>query len=196
LVFSATGTTAGSSTSSTSDVVVGQTITSQTGSLSAGKYTGYANQSVVDPKNNVKVGHFTITAASSEDVNISSVDIMPQLVSGTSFDGGELDDSYVVIKNDLGATIYTSPIKAAMSESASSSFSTNFTLPKNKTYQVEVWANVDSGITATDAVRLVFSATGTTAGSSTSSTSDVVVGQTITSQTGSFHLQVQCQILS
>ena len=168
-----------------SSVKTGTALTIKTGSLSAGKYTGYANQSVVDPKNNVKVGHFTITAASSEDVNISSVDIMPQLVSGTSFDGGELDDSYVVIKNDLGATIYTSPIKAAMSESASSSFSTNFTLPKNKTYQVEVWANVDSGITATDAVRLVFSATGTTAGSSTSSTSDVVVGQTITSQTGS-----------
>ncbi|MDP4001707.1 MAG: hypothetical protein Q8P69_01530 [bacterium] len=164
---------------------LGTSLTVKTGSLSAGKYTGYANQSVVDPKNNVKVGHFTITAASSEDVNVSSVDIMPQTVSGTSFDGGELDDSYVVIKNDLGATIYTSPVKAAMSESASSSFSTNFTLPKNKTYQVEVWANVESGITATDAVRLVFSATGTTAGSSTSSTSSVAVGQTITSQTGS-----------
>lgn len=167
-----------------SAATAGSTLTIKTGSLSAGKYTGYANQSVVDPKNNVKVGHFTITAASSESINMSSLDIMPQTVTGTSFDGGELDDSYVKVYNDAGNLIYTSPVKAAMSESASSSFAVSFSLPANKTYQVEVWANIETGVTAADSVRLAFSATGTTAGSSTSSTSGVVAGQLITSQDG------------
>ncbi|MEK7589190.1 MAG: hypothetical protein AAB479_00980 [Patescibacteria group bacterium] len=162
----------------------GTSLTIKIGSLTAGKYTGYANQSVVDPKNNVKVGHFTLTAASSESVNVSSIDIMPQLVTGVTFDGGELDDSYIKVWNDAGSLVYTSPVKAIMSESASTSFAVNFSLPANKTYQIEVWANVEAGITALDAVRLAFSATGTTAGSSTSTTSSVVAGQTITSQTG------------
>lgn len=168
-----------------SSAKTGTSLTVKTGSLTAGKYTGYANQSVVDPKNNVKVGHFTLTAASSESVNVSSIDIMPQPTSGTSFDGGELDDSYIVVKNELGNVVYTSPVKAAMSESASTSFAVNFSLPANKTYQVEVYANVETGVTATDAVQLVLSATGTTSGSSTSTTSSVVAGQTVTSQSGS-----------
>ena len=163
----------------------GNTLTIKTGSLSAGKYTGYANQSVVDPKTNVKIGHFTLTSASSENITINTVDIQPQLISGTTLDGSELSDTYIVIKNDVGTIIYTSPVKtAALSESASTSFSTNFTMPYNKTYQVEVWSDIASGVTATDAMRLVFSATGITTGSSTSSTSDYVTGQTITDRAG------------
>ena len=165
----------------------GNTLTVRTGSLTAGKYSGYANQSIVDPKNGVKVGHFTFTAASSENVNVTSLDFMPQLVTGTTFDGGQLLDAYIKVWNDAGGVVYTSPAKsAALSESASTSFSVNFTLPKNKTYQVEVWANVDSGLTDDDAVELAFSATGTTVGSSTSSTTSVVDGQTITAAAGAF----------
>lgn len=162
------------------------TLTVKTGSLTAAKYAGYANQSVVDPKTGVKVGHFTLAAASSEDVSVNTLDIMPHPTVGTSFDGNELDDVYLKVWNDAGSVVYTSATKTTLSESASSSYSVNFTIPKNKTYQVEVWGNVDSGVTTGDQVQLDFKATGTTVGSSTSSTTSVVYGQLVTAQAGVF----------
>ncbi|MBP9822416.1 MAG: hypothetical protein KBC81_03180 [Candidatus Pacebacteria bacterium] len=161
----------------------GNTLTVRTGSLSGAKYTGFANQSVTSPATGVKVGHFTLTQSSSEDVNMNTINIDGDSVTGT-FLISDLTDAYIKVWNDAGSVIYTSPAKATLSATASNSYSVNFTLPKTKTYQVEVWANVPSGETATHALSLDMDAAGITTGSSTSVTSSAVVGQTITVQTG------------
>ncbi len=159
-------------------------LTIKTGSLSIGKYSGYANQSVTSPATSVKVGHFTLTQSSSEDININTINIDGDSVTG-SFIISDLTDAYIKVWNDAGSVVYTSPSKATLSATASNSYSVNFVLPKTKTYQVEVWANVPSGETATHALTLDMDATGITTGSSTSVASGAVVGQTITVQTGS-----------
>ena len=158
----------------------GNTLTVKTGSMSVAKYTGYANQSVVTPKNGVKLGHFTLTAASSEDVNVNTIDITGDSVIGTDWNEADMTDMYIKVWNDAGSAIYTSPTKATVDGSASNSYSVNFTLPKSKTYQVEVWGNATStDATALDSFTLSFDVTGITAGSSTTSNVSRTTGQTI-----------------
>lgn len=162
--------------------VSGNQLTVKTGSLSAAKYSGYANQYVVSPSTNVKVGHFTLTQSSAEDINVNTINFDSD-VSG-NFKASDLTDMYIKVLNDSGSVIYTSPVKATVSDTASNSYSVNFTLPKNKTYQVEVWANIGSGETANDYLNLEMDASGITTGSSTTSSTSAVDGQTITIKSG------------
>jgi hypothetical protein len=171
----------------------GNQLTIKTGSFTAGKYTGYSNQSVVAPKTGVKLGHFTLAAASSEDVSVNTLVFeLNESVAGSL--SGDFTDGYVKVWNDAGSVIYTSSVKStltantAAAANASNSFSVNFTMPKNKTYQVELWANVTSTFDTTgtaDTVTSKFKATGTTTASSTSVTAASVAGQTLTSAAGS-----------
>ena len=171
-----------------SSATVGNTLTIKTGSFTVGKYTGYANQSVVSPKSAVKVGHYTITAASSEDVNVNTLTFDAQSAkygnSGTTT--SDFTDAYVKVYSDADALVYTSSIKTTFSVSASNSYSVSFNMPKNKTYKVELWSNVASTFAGgTDVFQSNMDAAGTTVGSSTSVTATQVSGQTITAATGS-----------
>ena len=171
-----------------SAITSGNQLTIKTGSFTAGKYTGYANQSVVAPKTGVKVGHYTLAAASSEDVTVNTLTIdAPTGAYGNSgTTTSDFTDAYVKVYNDAGTLVYTSPVKATFSVSASNSYSTNFTMPKNKTYQIELWANIASTfVSGTDVFQSNFDAAGTTTGSSTSVTATQVSGQVITSAAGS-----------
>ena len=168
--------------------VTGNTITISTGSLTIGKYTGYANQSIVAPRTGMKFGHFTLAAASSENVNINTLDVTGDLVTdaGDDWDEADITDMYVKVWNDAGSVVYTSGIKSTVSTSASNSYSVNFSVPANKTYQIEVWGNISStDATAGDAFTLSLDASGTTAQSATSAEVTRVTGQTITAQSGS-----------
>ncbi len=172
-------------------VTTGNTVTVQTGSFSAGKYTAYANQSVVAPKTGVKLAHFTLTAASSEDVAVNTL-ILEVVESAAGSLSNDFTDAYAKVWNDAGAVVYTSATKSVLTASAagaaSNSYSVNFTIPKNKTYQVEFWTNVASSFDSTspaDTASTKFKATGTTVGSSTSVTATQVAGQTITAAGGS-----------
>jgi hypothetical protein len=174
-----------------SAVKAGNQLTIKTGSFTASKYTGYANQSVVAPKTGVKLGHFTLTAASSEDVAVNTV-VMEVVEAVAGSLSSDFTDAYVKVWNDAGNVVYTSSTKATLTASAagaaSNSYSVNFTIPKNKTYQVELWANVASTFDTTgtaDTASVKMKATGTTVGSSTSVTASQVTGQTITSAAGS-----------
>lgn len=162
---------------------VGSTLTIKTGSFNAAKYTGYASQSVVTPKSAFKIGHFTLTAASSEDVNVNTV-----TVDTASVSANELYDTYLVVKSDTGSTVYTSSPKSTLSITASNSYSVNFTIPKTKTYQVEVYSNIQSKVGANDAISINMGATGLTTASSTSVTAADAAGQTITGASGTLTL--------
>lgn len=163
------------------------TLTVKTGSFSSGKYTGYANQTVVTPKTGFKVGHFTLTAASSENINVNTVSLDSD-TSGGTFDAADMTDVYLKVWSDTGSLVYTSPAKSTISTSASNSYSVNFTIPQNKTYQVEVYANLGS-VTAADYMSLDMDASGVTANSSTAATAAEVDGQRITAQAGSLNKQ-------
>ncbi|HAU07811.1 MAG: hypothetical protein A2568_03440 [Candidatus Yanofskybacteria bacterium RIFOXYD1_FULL_44_17] len=161
----------------------GNSVTVKTGSFSAGKYSGYANQSVVAPKNNFKMGHFTLAAASSEDLSVNTINLDSDN-SGSTMKASNLSDTYLKVYNDAGTLVYTSPVKTTLSDTASNSYSVNFTMPKNKTYQVEVWSNLTSTVAA-GYMNFEMDAVGITTGSSTTSTATGVNGQTVTYAAGS-----------
>ncbi|MBX4211186.1 MAG: hypothetical protein KW806_00075 [Candidatus Yanofskybacteria bacterium] len=166
-----------------STTALGNTLTIRTGSLTTGKYTGFANQSYVSPSTGVKLAHFTLAAASSEDVNVNTINLDSD-TSGGTFTSAMLSDVYVRVLNDAGGVVYTSPTKSTLSTSASNSYSVNFSLPKTKTYQIEVWGNIISGITNTHSMNLEMDAAGVTAASSTAATGSEVDGQTLTAAAG------------
>lgn len=172
-----------------SDAKDGNQLTIRTGSFTAAKDTSFANQFVISPSTNVKIGQFTLTAASSEDINVNTINIDDDEVAA-GFRVSETTDMYLVVKNDTGGTVVTTAVKAAPVTNASNSYSVNFTLPVNKTYRVEVWANVDSGLSADDSFTLDLDASGITTDSSTSVTATAAVGQTITSATGTLNNQI------
>lgn len=168
--------------------VDGNPVTVKTGSFTAGKYTGYANQSIVAPVTSpMKVGHYTLTAASSEDVNVNTLTFdFGSTASGTLTN--DFTDSFVKVYTDAGTLLYTSPTKTALSPSASNSYSVNFTVPKNKVYQVELWSKIANTFypdtQGQDIAVFNMNAAGTTAGSSTTANSGEGAGQTITSASG------------
>ncbi|MBX4191377.1 MAG: hypothetical protein KW804_01090, partial [Candidatus Doudnabacteria bacterium] len=79
----------------------------------------------------------------------------------------------------------TSTIKSTVA--ASNSYSVSFTLAKNTTMPIEIYANIGTAanITATHSARATSTITGTTTGSSTSVTTGAIVGQTIAYGAGS-----------
>lgn len=161
---------------------VGNTLTVKTGTFAAAKYTGYANQSVVVPASQFKIGQYTLTAASSEDVNVNTI-----TVDVASVSANEVTDAYIVVTSDTGATVYTSSPKSSLVSTSSGSYSVNFTIPKTKTYQVAVYANLQSKL-ATETFSTNMDAAGLTAASSTSVTATQATGQSITGANGSLNL--------
>ncbi|MEK7637917.1 MAG: hypothetical protein AAB375_00620 [Patescibacteria group bacterium] len=171
-----------------SAATVGNQVTVKTGSFSAAKYTGYANQSVVTPKTLLKLGHYTLTAASSENINVNTLVLD---LDGTN-DGSvasKTTDVFLKVYSDSGSLLYTSPAKATVSSTASSSYSVNLTIPVNKTYQVEVWGNLDTVALTSKTLITHLLASGVTANSSTATSTSEVVGQTITTQSGALNVQ-------
>jgi hypothetical protein len=164
----------------------GNILTVKTGSFSVAKYTGYANQSAVTPSNGVKIGHFTLIDTSTEDINVNTITF--DVDQSGNIGATSITDAYIKVYNDTGSVIYTSPSKASISVSASNSYSVNFVIPKNKTYQVEVWGNIAAGLTATtDYFDLNLDASGITTSSSTTATATQATGQVITIRSGSLN---------
>jgi len=169
-----------------SAATVGSALTIKTGSFNAAKYTGYANQSAVVPRSQFKIGHYTLSAASSEDINVNTITI-----DTASISLNELQDMYIVVKNDAGSTVYTSAAKATITASttSSNSFSVTLTIPKTKVWQIEVYANLLTKLgTPLDTFSTNMDAAGTTANSATAVSAVAATGQSITAIAGSLVL--------
>ncbi len=172
----------------------GNTLTIKTGTFAAAKYTGYANQLVVVPKTQFKIGHWTLTAASSEDINVTAINL--DMLASADFTAALTTNVFLKVYNDASTLVYTSTPKSTINDGkgslptvtgASNSFSVNFTIPKTKTWQVEAYANLGTPMTS-DAATFNLGASGMTTGSSTTVTAADAAGQTITSTDGSLAL--------
>jgi len=162
---------------------VGNTLTVKTGSFTAAKYTGYANQSVVTPVSQFKIGHFTLTAASSEPINVNTI-VLDLDGSNDGSVASKAADVFLRVKDDTGAVVYTTNPKSTVSSTASQSFSVNFTIPVNKAYQVEVISNLNTVALTGKTLITHLLATGLTTSSNTSATATMAVGQTVTTASG------------
>jgi len=184
----AEGMTSKSSINVPSANVDANALTVGSGGITLAKYTSYTNQSIVAPVNNQKIGHFTLTANTTEDVNLSTIDI--DFTDTGSFDASDdLTNLYVKYGDKTTST------KASVTDS-NNSWSMNYTLSAGSTINIEVYANIgaNAGSSTSDTLRADIRIDGTTTSSSTAvygtddslTTGSNIAGQTITAASGTF----------
>jgi len=161
--------------------VDGNQTTVAAGSLTLAKYTAYTNQTMIDPVTAAKLAHFTLTAATTENVNLSTINVDFDTVTGDFDASSDLTNMYLT----YGAN--TSTVKPTVADTGNS-WSINYVLPAGNTIDVILYANVGSSayVSATSYGIASLTITGTTTSSATSVTSGEVTGQTITFSTGTF----------
>ncbi|MEK7540668.1 MAG: peptidoglycan-binding protein [Patescibacteria group bacterium] len=168
----AQGTVSLASLSAPSAATNGNTLTVATGALTLSKYPAYTDQTVVAPLTAHKLAHFTLTANTTESVNVTAINVA--LNSVASSYGSNL---YVVYGDK------TTTIKPTVS--TSDSWSINHTLPAGNTIDIMVYADFSSSAAGTAYATVDID--GTTVSSATSAdTSGTVDGQNIAFSTGSF----------
>jgi hypothetical protein len=162
--------------------VTGNTITVSSSQLTATKYTGYGDQTMIAGSNNAKIGAFTLSTGSTEGVSVNTIAL--SLSGNTSASVTNLTLKDEATGNTLG-TVITTP-------SSSNSFAVNLDIPASSTKTIDVYANLLSGIPSGSIQASVTSSTsgvGDTTGTS-ASVSGTVALQTITVGAGTLHVAV------
>ncbi len=154
--------------------VVGNAVTDVTGSAGLSKNATYANQTIPLPQTAYKVSAFNLVGSSSEDITVSSIELaiaasstltslnnVKMMVAGSMF--GTVK-STVTMPGSTSTTTYPS------NPAATSTFSGNYTLAKNTTVAVEVYADIPTPSTGygSDALTSRIAVLGTTVNSSAS----------------------------
>ncbi len=113
-------------------------LTMSASSLTATKYTGYGNQTIVAGSNNAKIGAFTLSTGSTEGVTVNTIVLTTTTANAASITNLTLKDD--ATGTQIG-TVITTP-------SSSNSFAVNFDIPVSSTKTVDVYANVLSNANA------------------------------------------------
>lgn len=161
--------------------VVGNSLTDVSGTVTLSKNNTYANQTTPLPATNYKLAAFNLSGSSSEDVNISSIDVA--LSASTTL--ANLNDVKVLVNGNMFGTIKSTISMTNGSVGATSTYSGNYTLPKNTTVAIEVWGTITtpSSPYGSDTITPRIAITGTTV-SSSASVSAAASGQTISVGSG------------
>lgn len=176
--------------------VAANTLTFASPAATLTKDATYANQTVVLPSTAFKIGDWNLAGSSVEDILLTTLSFDVDEVSGSEFDQGELTNMYVVVKS--GATIVAQPSPLSTASATDNNFSINYTLVKNGSLSIELYANMsDDGLIepagASDAVDsgdsfktdLTVTGTALTSGTGVTATSADTDGQTIAAGTAS-----------
>ncbi|MDO8529980.1 MAG: hypothetical protein Q7S10_01025 [bacterium] len=167
----ATGLTSSTTLDVPASDVDANTLTVKQGTLTLSKYTAYANHTVVAPITAYKIGHFTLTAATSEAVNVSAINVV---LNGVSSYMTNLYVKYGTQTTSVKPTVATT-----------NSWSINYNLPAGTTVDVTVYADVSSSMTSGTGIATV-DVDGTTSSSAVAANSSEITGQTITYSSGAF----------
>ncbi|MDE1919525.1 MAG: peptidoglycan-binding protein [Patescibacteria group bacterium] len=155
--------------------VNGNTITVSSSSLTATKYSGYGNQTMIVGTNNAKLGAFTLSTGSTEGVTVNTIYItFPNAVTSTI--------TNLTLKDDATGTMYGT---VQTTPSTSNSFSGTVDIPVSSTKTFDIYGNIVSGAntgTIVPSVGVSTSGTGDITGTSASPAATAL--QTITLGTG------------
>lgn len=131
------GMDSGDAVSSVSEVE-GNQISMTAAGTTLSKASGYGNQTVIAGTNNVKLGSFTLSAGSTEGVNVNTITVTLSSDESASVTDLMLKDS------STGAQIGST--KASVS--TSNSFSSNFTISASGTKTIDIYGNIKSSANA------------------------------------------------
>ncbi|MDP2651872.1 MAG: hypothetical protein Q8O94_01925, partial [bacterium] len=108
--------------------------------LTASKYSGYGDQTMIPGTNDAKLGSFTLSAGSTEGINVNTIAINLSAVEAASVTDLRLVDSAT------GAQIGSTKVTPAGSASAAgdNSYSVNIAIPVNGTKTIDLVGNIKS----------------------------------------------------
>ncbi len=161
--------------------LTGNVLTIQTGLLSVGKNTGYANQNVNPNTAGVKIGSFVLqNQSSSEAVRVTNLNVNVAYTVAGSTNLSALRTS----ETSGSGSIPQQPATAAAGSNATNSFSVDFVLAPGATKIIDILADTS---TATGGATVITTLTVNSIGatSNVSAVSAGIVGQTITLASGS-----------
>jgi hypothetical protein len=153
--------------------VSANTVTVKEGALTLSKYTAYTNATVVTPLDNFKLAHFTLTADTTEAVNVTTIQV--NLNANASSNTTNMYVKYGTQTTSVKATV-----------SNTNSWSINYQLSAGQTVDVTVFGNVSANAASGTLVASVL-VSGTTVGSAAAVNTNSnagLAGQTITVGTG------------
>jgi hypothetical protein len=162
--------------------VAANALTVAVGDLTVSENTSYADQTVVDPKTGYKIGSFTLTAGTTEDATLNTFSVDLDNDAGVTA-ASDISNLYLMYGPSDDMT--TSTIKGTVAETGNS-WSISYDLEAGETIYLDVYADLNSSLDATDTIEADLTVTGTTSDSSTALSPSEVQGQTITIGTGSF----------
>jgi hypothetical protein len=174
--------------------VSANTITASSASVTLAKASTYANQTVAVPQTSgYMIGKWNLTGSSVEDVLLSTLSFDVDEVTNTTFSEADLTNLTVLVKDASGNTV-ANPSPLGTVAATSNNFSINYSLAKNASATVELYATIGSTITATHSLKTDLTITGTASVSGIAITADAdndgatnggVDGQTIIASAGS-----------
>ncbi|XKT75380.1 MAG: hypothetical protein ACJKSS_01160 [Patescibacteria group bacterium UBA2103] len=159
--------------------VEGNSITIASSSVSASKFSGYSDQTMIAGTNNARLGSFTLSGASTEDTNISQITVTLSSAEAATITNLMLKDRSTGAQ--LGVT-KTTP-------GTSNSYSVNFTLPESGTKTIDLIGNIKTGSNA-GSWNAVVSGTGSGVETGSTVTISSTTLQTITIGSGSLSASV------
>lgn len=118
--------------------VLGNSLTDVTGSASLSKNPTYASQTTPLPQTAFKVASFNLVGSTSEDITVSSID----LAVAASSSMGTMNNVTMKVAGNMFGTVKSTVAVPTSGVGATSSFSSNYTLVKNSTVAVEVFADL------------------------------------------------------
>lgn len=164
-------------------IVTGNTITIASSALTATKASGYGNQTMIAGSQNAKIGSFTLSAGSTEGINVNTIEIgFASAVSATM-------TNLTLRAHNTGTVSDTQVGSPRSSIGLTNSFSVNEAIPASGTKTYDVYANLQTAanVGAIPAMTVTTNTTGTGATTGTSVsvlTAGVPTLQTITVGSG------------
>ncbi|MDO8408263.1 MAG: peptidoglycan-binding protein [bacterium] len=161
-------------------------ITISSSSLTAAKYTGYGNQTMIKGANSARIGAFTLSTGQTEGVLVNTIGIQfAQAVSSTI--------TNLTLKNNAtGAVLGTIITTPGSSADADNAFAVNLDIPASSNKTIDIYANILSGAdsgTLVPKVNITTTGTGSLTGQSATVASDVSL-QTMTLGSGTLSVAV------
>ncbi len=118
--------------------VLGNSLTDVTGSAGLSKNTTYASQIAPLPQTQYKVSSFNLVGSTSEDITISSIDLAVSASSTMT----NMNNVKMMVAGSMYGTIKSTVAVPTSGVGATSTFSGSYSLKKDSTVAVEVYADL------------------------------------------------------
>ena len=160
-------------------------LTVKEGTMTLAALASYPNQTATAPQTAYKLGVWTLTGSSTEDINVTGFSLDIDSVVNATFSAADLTNLYV--KYGGSQTSIKSTASATNND-----WSVSFTLVKNSVVTIELYGNIGAAanITDLDSVKTDLTVTAVGALSNASATQSDIDGQTIVKNAGTFTTSV------